>query len=98
MATEQGVLSGTRVIDLTRTTAGLFATMIMGDMGAEVIKQEPREITPRTLGRFVTSERKVGNEDLRTIQTYRNKKASFWISRARRAKRSSTTWCASPMW
>lgn len=75
MTTEPGVLYGIRVIDLTRTTAGLFATMVLGDLGAEVIKQEPREITPRTLGRFLLSERTVGNEDLRTIQTYRNKKS-----------------------
>lgn len=75
MSAEHGVLEGVRVIDLTRTTAGLFATMIMGDLGAEVIKQEPREITPRTLGRFILSERTLGSEDLRTIQTYRNKKS-----------------------
>ncbi|MEE9203194.1 MAG: CoA transferase [Dehalococcoidia bacterium] len=75
MTVEPGVLDGVRVIDLTRTTAGLFATMILGDLGAEVIKQEPREITPRTLGRFMLSERTVGSEDLRTIQTYRNKKS-----------------------
>ena len=75
MTTEPGVLDGVRVLDLTRTTAGLFATMILADLGAEVIKLEPRKITPRTLGRFIISERKVGSEDLRTILTDRNKKS-----------------------
>jgi crotonobetainyl-CoA:carnitine CoA-transferase CaiB-like acyl-CoA transferase len=45
-------LEGVRVIDLTRTTAGLYGVTILADMGADVIKIEPREITPRTLGRL----------------------------------------------
>jgi crotonobetainyl-CoA:carnitine CoA-transferase CaiB-like acyl-CoA transferase len=31
-------LSGLRVIDLTRILAGSFCSMLLGDMGAEVIK------------------------------------------------------------
>jgi crotonobetainyl-CoA:carnitine CoA-transferase CaiB-like acyl-CoA transferase len=36
-------LSGVRVVDLTRILAGPFATMLMGDLGADVIKVEQPE-------------------------------------------------------
>ena len=37
----EGPLAGVKVLDLTRVLAGPFATMLLGDAGAEVVKVEP---------------------------------------------------------
>jgi len=71
-----GALEGIKVIDLTHVLAGPFCTMILGDLGAEVIKIEPpRGDDSRYFGPFVPEN---GNP--------RNRQSAYFISVNRNKK------------
>lgn len=66
-----GPLQGIRVLDLTRVLAGPYSTMLLGDLGAEVLKVEPPGIGDET--RVIPPHR--GGESHYFLAINRNKKS-----------------------
>ncbi|MCC8193825.1 MAG: CoA transferase [Deltaproteobacteria bacterium] len=64
MTTMHGALSGLRVLDLTRVLAGPFCTMMMADMGADVIKIE----------------QPVKGDDSRRFAPFKNGESSYYMN------------------
>lgn len=70
MSQPQGALSGLRVLDLTRVLAGPFCTMMMADMGAEIIKiEEPKR-----------------GDDSRAFAPFKNGESSYYMNLNRNKK------------
>ena len=68
----KSLLSGIRIVDLSRVLAGPYGTLLMGDLGAEIIKvEEPNEGDPT---RHI-SPQKVAGEDPYFLGLNRNKKS-----------------------
>ncbi len=68
----KSLLTGIRVVDLSRVLAGPYGTLLMGDLGAEIIKvEEPNEGDPT---RHITPQ-KVAGEDPYFLGLNRNKKS-----------------------
>src|SRR5215470_11451273 len=77
-----GALEGIRVVDLSRFIAGPYCAMLLGDMGADVVKVEPpgRGENSRTFGPFVEG------ESLYTMVFNRNKRSLTLDLRAEAGK------------
>lgn len=70
-STYAGPLHGLRILDLTRVLAGPYSTMLLGDMGAEILKLEPPGIGDET--RVIPPHR--GGESHYFLAINRNKKS-----------------------
>ena len=74
---KKGPLEGVRVLDLTRALAGPYGSLILGDLGAEVIKIEtPQEVALEFGSRTPLDPRySYGGEDVYFLSVNRNKKS-----------------------
>ncbi len=82
-----GPLSGIRVLDLTRALAGPFCTMMLGDMGAEVIKVESSDGGDDSRS---WAPPYIGKESAYFLSTNRNKKSITLNLRSDAAKKILT--------
>ena len=65
-----GALEGIKILDMTNWYAGPFCTLLMRDLGAEIIKIEPLEGE-----RIRTAPPMIGGESYGFMQLNRNKKS-----------------------
>lgn len=72
MTAPKGPLHGVRVLDLTSFIFGPYATQILGDLGADVIKIEPPEGEPQRSGQKNTG---AGNMSSTFVSLNRNKRS-----------------------
>jgi len=77
----EGALEGVRILDLTQTLAGPFGSMILGDLGAEIIKIEPPG-RRQTVGGGTTYQ----GESVHFLAVNRNKKSIILDLKAPKGK------------
>ena len=81
----RGALNGIRVLDVTQVMAGPYCSMVLADLGADVIKVEPPAgDSTRTMPGAV------GTDSPSFSAVNRGKRSTSSISKRRRAPRSSS--------
>ena len=77
-------LTGVRVLDVSQVMAGPFASMLLGDMGADVIKIEPTDGGDQT--RRAMGFKMKGNDSLGFFNLNRNKRSFALNLKSKRAR------------